>query len=155
MPSISIRSNAKLVRKNLEVLRGSYKKIGKFRLSEAAAEIKRRMQTPGRKVRYPIRWASLLQKLAFFASKGFGGGIPHIRKQKYERGWKDESTVNGAKVYHSTMGRKAKYIGGDMRGKGQSPIHEGGWILLRNAYDAVIKKLPKAVVESLKALPKR
>lgn len=153
MPSIAIRSNAKLVRRNLEVLRGSYKKIGKFRLSETAAEIKRRMQTPGKKITYPVRWASLLQKLAFFASNGFGGGVPTVRKHKYERGWKAESTVDGAKVYNNTKG--SKYIGGDMRGKQQSPIHQGRWLLLRMVYDAVIKKLPKAVVESLRALPKR
>lgn len=153
MTSISIRSKHKLVKRNLEVLRGSYKKIGKYRLAEVAAEIKRRMQTPGGKVKRPIRWASLLQKLAYFASNGFGGGIPTIRKHVYERGWKSETTANGAKVYNKTRG--SKFIGGDVRGKSQSPIHVGTWILLRSAYDAVIKKLPKAVVESLRALPKR
>ncbi|MEO6565198.1 MAG: hypothetical protein ABIO63_04120 [Casimicrobiaceae bacterium] len=143
----------KLVKRNLEQLRGSYKKIGKFRLSETAAAIKQRMQTPGKKIRYPVQWVSLLQRMAFFASKGFGGGVPTIRKHVYERGWKTESTVDGAKVYNNTPG--AKYIGGNMRGEGQSPIHRGRWILLRSAYDAVIKKLPKSVVESLRALPKR
>lgn len=147
------KSNTKLVRRNLENLRTSYKKIGKYRLAEMAAKIKARMQTPGKKIRYPVNWKTIKQKLAFFASNGFGGGIPTIRRHTYERGWKAETTVNGAKVYNNTRG--AKYIGGNMRGKGQSSIHQGRWILLRNAYDAVIKQLPKSVVESLRALPKR
>ena len=155
MPTINIKvkSNIKLVRRDLDNLRGSIKKIGKYRISETAAEIKRRMQTPGGKIRYPVNWATIKQKLAFFASDGFGGGIPTIRRGTYERGWKAESTVNGAKVYNNTPG--AKFIGGNMRGQHQSPIHQGRWLLLRNVYDAVIKRLPKSVVESLRKLPKR
>jgi hypothetical protein len=154
MTSISVRTKAKikLVRRDLEQLRGSYKKIGKFRLSETAALIKQKMQTPGKKISYPVQWASLLQKIAFFASKGFGGGVPTIRKHTYERGWKTETTLDGAKLYNNMKG--SKYIGGDMRGAQQSPIHVGRWILLRSAYDSVIKGLPKSVVESLRKLPK-
>jgi len=151
--SIRFKSNIKVVRRNLETLRGAYKKIGKYRLGEIAGKIKTRMQTPGKKIKYPVNWKTLKQKLAFFASNGFGGGIPTIRSHKYERGWKSETMVNGIKVYNKMKG--AKYIGGNMRGAGQSPIHQGRWVLLRNAYDAVIKQLPKAVIESLRSLPKR
>ena len=155
MPILNLKtkSNVELVRRDMENLRGSYKKIGKYRISETVAEIKRRMKTPGKKIKYPVNWASLIQKLAFFASDGFGGGIPTVRRGTYERGLKAESTLNGAKVYNNTPG--AKFIGGNMRGQRQSPIHKGRWLLLRNVYDVVIKRLPKSVVESLRKLPKR
>ncbi len=43
-------------------------------------------QTPGPVV-YPIQWTTPLQRRAFFASDGFGGGIPTRRIGKLQKGW--------------------------------------------------------------------
>ena len=43
--------------------------------------------TPG-KVKYPIAWTSEKQRRAFFASDGFGRGIPTQRTGKVQAGWK-------------------------------------------------------------------
>lgn len=41
---------------------------------------------PG-KVKYPIQWTSDRQRRAFFASKGFGKGIPYVRTGKLAKAW--------------------------------------------------------------------
>lgn len=48
-------------------------------------------QEPG-KPKYPIRWTTLRQKRAFFASDGFGRGIPTKRTHKLSQSW--DVTVN-------------------------------------------------------------
>lgn len=41
---------------------------------------------------YPLRWTSERQRKAFFATDGFGGGIPHRRQSpsQVQRGWRAE-----------------------------------------------------------------
>lgn len=41
---------------------------------------------PG-KPQYPIRWKSEKQRRAFFASDGFGGGVPTVRKNVIIKAW--------------------------------------------------------------------
>jgi len=41
---------------------------------------------PG-KVKYPIQWTSEKQRRAFFATNGFGRGIPTVRSNKMVNGW--------------------------------------------------------------------
>jgi hypothetical protein len=51
-----------------------------------AQTLQRLQQEPG-SPHYPIRWTSLRQKRAFFASDGFGRGIPTRRTHALSRGW--------------------------------------------------------------------
>lgn len=44
---------------------------------------------PG-KPKYPIRWTSERQRRAFFATKGFGRGIPTVRSHALVKGWRAE-----------------------------------------------------------------
>lgn len=37
---------------------------------------------------YPIRWKSPKQRRAFFATDGFGGGIPTARNHRLSQGWR-------------------------------------------------------------------
>lgn len=39
------------------------------------------------RVKYPIQWTSVKQRRAFFASNGFGAGIPYKRTRALARGW--------------------------------------------------------------------
>ena len=43
-------------------------------------------QYPG-KVKYPFRWKSERQRRAFFATDGFGFGIPYVRTNALKEGW--------------------------------------------------------------------
>lgn len=43
-------------------------------------------QYPG-KVKYPFRWKSERQRRAFFATDGFGFGIPYVRTNALKDGW--------------------------------------------------------------------
>jgi len=151
--SLQVKNNIKLVRRGLENLRLALPKIGKFRITEASTEIARRMSRPGRKIKYPVNWDSLKQKIKviimIMKKQGF---LPMIRTHAHERGWKSETTTRGAKVYNNVRG--SKYIYGTMRDKRQSNIHIGRWLILRDVYDAVMKGLPKKVQESLRKVPK-
>lgn len=76
----------------------------------ALAKIRRE---PGPPV-YPIRWNSDRQLRAFFASKGFGGGIPHKRKNTILNAWDAEfiPTDEGGLVVMSNPYPEAQYIFG-------------------------------------------
>lgn len=52
----------------------------------ALKAIKRLGEIPG-PPQYPIRWKSERQRRAFFASKGFGRGVPTKRKNVIIKGW--------------------------------------------------------------------
>lgn len=49
--------------------------------------VKALAQAPG-PVKYPIRWKSERQRRAFFATNGFGKGIPYRRSGELSAGWK-------------------------------------------------------------------
>jgi hypothetical protein len=150
MPQVSFRvkSNVPVVIQTLERLRGGFPKIGIDRLFGAAQNLVERMQKPGSKPPPHIDWDTIRQRTAFFASKGFGGGVPHVRTDKYVRGWSVVSnTKQSVTVMNSMPG--AKYISGLQDGTGQSRMHAGRWTLLRDALDAVLEALPRALVEAL------
>ncbi len=48
----------------------------------------RLLRTPPGPVRSPLRWTSERQRRAFFASEGFGRGIPTRRSGTLTRGWR-------------------------------------------------------------------
>lgn len=45
------------------------------------------LTTPAPPVQYPIQWASVKQQRAFFATNGFGAGIPTQRTGKIRNSW--------------------------------------------------------------------
>ena len=47
----------------------------------------RKVQTYPGPVKYPIKWKSERQRRAFFATNGFGKGIPYRRTETLKRGW--------------------------------------------------------------------
>lgn len=52
-----------------------------------AEPIRRRLgQEPGR-VKYPVQWTSEKQRRAYFASDGFGNGIPYQRTGRLSQAW--------------------------------------------------------------------
>lgn len=68
-------------------------------------------QEPGR-VRYPIQWTSERQRRAFFATNGFGGGIPYRRKHKLSSAWMVE--VRGAAIVIENPSTASKFVYGSL-----------------------------------------
>jgi hypothetical protein len=150
---LQVKTNIKLVQRNLENLRLELPKIAKSRLQEAGREIIRRMSIAGKRITYPVDWESTKQRVkVIILILRRQGRLPYTRTGHHQRGWKMEATANGVKVYNAFKG--SKYLYGTMRSKRQSSIHVGRWPILRTVYDSVIKSLPKKVKESLRKVPK-
>lgn len=151
--TITVKNNVKLVRRNLDNLRTSLPKIGKFRLNEALTEIARRMAKKPRKITYPVPWDSIKQKIkVIIMIMRKQGSLPYSATGAHERGWKTQTTATGGKAWNNVRG--SKYLYGTMRNKKQSNIHLGRRPILREVYEKVIVGLPKKVKESLKKVPK-
>lgn len=68
-------------------------------------------------VRYPIVWQTERQRRAFFASNGFGSGIPYRRTDDYIRNWRVDlrrTSENRADWIISNADPKARYVGGSL-----------------------------------------
>lgn len=66
-------------------------------------------QEPGR-VRYPIQWTSERQRRAYFATNGFGSGIPYKRTGKLAQAWVVE--IRGSAIVIENPSDAAKYVYG-------------------------------------------
>lgn len=76
--------------------------------------------------RYPIRWKTARQRRAFFATDGFGRGIPTQRTGALSRGWQVDYTQSGlsgqVEIYNDAD--HARYVQGD----DAQPFHlDTGW----------------------------
>ncbi len=67
--------------------RGEVQRVATKALAELRAQ-------PGRP-KYPIRWKTERQRRAYFATDGFGGGIPSRRSGAVSRGWQWGFTSDG------------------------------------------------------------
>lgn len=153
MPSLKVQSNAKIVRKGLEALKVEPPKIARARMYDALLRAQRRLKQPGKKAIHPVPWVTIKQKRAFYASEGFGGGIPHVRRGLYQKGFRIRKIANGHEFSNASKG--ARFIGGNARGRGQSPIHVKTHPLIRNVVDKELEKLPNAVVDHLKVVARQ
>ena len=155
MPQVTIRvTNAEVVRQGLENLSTALPKIGRKRLRGAADTVREMMAVPGSAVVYPVNWDSDQQMIAFFASDGFGGGIPYVRTDDYVNAW--EVVPVGEIGYRvDNPSPYAKYVGGLQSGAQQSSIHMQRWQLFRDAIDQVRDALPEEVASHLRRFVKK
>lgn len=132
-----------------------------------------KMRQPGMPITYPVKWASQKQRRAFFARDGFSKpagwkrpkgyvnkNIPTQRTGRYNKGWelvekRDDSqfkaTANGTLKLSFTIQNYAPYyqfVGGDINGVGQSPIHKGRWKTLESV-------LQQSLNDWMRTLPSR
>lgn len=68
-------------------------------------------------VKYPIDWTSERQRRAYFATNGFGSGIPYKRTGGLSRSWVVSGERDGAsyRVVVATDVPSAKYVVGSLR----------------------------------------
>lgn len=131
----------------LSSLAGKAKRAGTKSLEEVAENIRRRMSEEGKPIKYPVRWDSEKQRRAFFATNGFGKGIPHKRTHSYRKGWKVKKFSNGVALQNK---HPAGAIGGDPKTGWQSRIHRGRWKYLPSVVLQEAKKLPEIVLKNLR-----
>ena len=87
---------------------------------------------------YPLEWTSDKQRKAYFATNGFGGGIPYQRTGNLARGWRVEwdDTTNQMIVYN--VNDYAKYVVGTLV-DGYNPVQRfhqiTGWFPARKTID--------------------
>jgi hypothetical protein len=92
----------------------------------ASRSLARLGQIPG-KPKYPIRWTSERQRRAFFATKGFGRGIPTRRTGKIVRSWEAEFSSNkyGGVLLLVNMHPAVQYLQGE---NAQGFHKDTGWV---------------------------
>lgn len=153
MTQLTIKVSAGLVRQGLEDLGAEIPLIGRRRIRTTLNRIQRRLQKPGKKPTYPIQWDSEKQRRAFFATDGFGHGIPYKRSGDYENAWTITSLPDGYQLSNATA--YAKYVGGDAYGVVHSGIHSGRWEVYRDVVDEEIKTLPEEVKDEIIMVARR
>ncbi len=91
-----------------------------------ANELLRRVSTPPGGVKRPIQWASEKQRRAYFATNGFGKGIPYKRSGKQSRSWEVKyifTQADGILTLESSS-PVTPFVQGSM----QQPFHHNtGW----------------------------
>lgn len=110
-------------------------------LFQTATNIKVRMAEPGKPIQYPVQWDSEKQRRAFFATNGFGKGIPYKRTGAYELGWKVNRVAFGATLSNA---HPAGAIGG-MASGWQSRIHRNRWNYLLKVLSDELAKIPDQI----------
>ena len=93
--------------------------------------------TPGR-VKYPIEWTSERQRKAFFATDGFGAGIPYKRTGRAAKSWfvTNKTVPDGYRIEIGSNWKDAKFLYGTLNfrslNKARKPMQKfhrnTGWI---------------------------
>lgn len=151
---LSITTNAQIVRQGLENFAAEIPKIGRRRIYEMMVRVRARLAKGGAKPSYPIHWDSEKQRRAFFATGGFGRGIPSKRTGELEGGW--QVVRLGDSGYRlENASAHAKYVTGDAYGQVHSGIHKGRWPIAREVVEQEASKLPDEVEAELNMVARR
>ena len=152
-PFLQVKVNAVLVRHGLQMIGDDIPKVSRLTIYRRAQAIQQRMKVPGARPSYPIQWDSEKQRRAFFATKGFGKGIPYRRTGEYQAAWKVTSLGEiGYRVANEK--KQAGPIAGDIFGT-QSKIHRGRWTHFRKTIDEELKALPEEIRKEINTSIKR
>ena len=118
-------------------------------LEDTAKRIQSRMNVR-KPVQYPIRWDSERQRHAFFATNGFGHGIPYKRTSK--------TVWTLTKPFENEIDLFAPHPAGPVFGRmpdgawWQSNIHRGTWPHLKSILFEEIARIPQGIRDSLTTL---
>ena len=118
----------KQVSLGLEKLGNALPGVVNVDIEQALTNAQYELQQPGSPPTYPINWDSEKQRRAYFATKGFGAGIPYQRTGAGTQGWTVVKTGYKLERAYTLSNKKAytQYVWGDAEGK-QSKIHRGRW----------------------------
>lgn len=148
IPALQVRLRGrKLTQAAIKKFGDQAPKVVRATFKQASQNIAEKMQVPGKPITYPVKWDSDKQRRAFFATNGFGGGIPHVRQNVYVGAWQQKTIRGGYQV--SNKLKYAGYIAGDIYGNRQSRIHRGRWPVFRRVVDKALKGISKKLLTAL------
>lgn len=81
---------AEVVIQDMKTIPRKFKALYRKRIDTLAQTTIRKLRVVPPKPRYPLRWKTEKQRRAFFASDGFGKGIPTKRTGALQKGWQYE-----------------------------------------------------------------
>ena len=139
-------TGADLVRQGLEDLGKEIPRIGRLRIYEALKRAQSKLRIPKARPRSPIQWDSERQRRAFFATDGFGRGIPTTRSGASLR-WQITATANGYTLANPTD--YASHLYGRYDGSGQSRIFRGEYPLFVDVVENEIENLPQEIEQHI------
>jgi hypothetical protein len=154
---INITSTTQDAIKKLQVIPGKLNRAANKTLRSASDEVTRIMKRPGLPITYPVDWDSLKQKIAVIIKLKKRGELPYRRKNAYVDAWQNHPIESG---YQSeNIGHQALFLAGAVSGTypgavhvtstGQSHIARGRWRLVKPVVDAVLARLPEALLKNL------
>lgn len=134
MTQIQIKVEADKVIQSLDYIGQAAPRVVNADIEQVMRNAQYELQQPAPPPTYPINWDSEKQRRAFFATAGFGAGIPYNRSGRYNAGWVVEKTGMGVQRAYTLRHKwnKAKHVGGDYKGGGQSRIHRNRWVIAAN-----------------------
>ena len=108
--------------------RKEYKReFGKIARGKTSQKVLRRMYRDPGPVKRPIRWKSAKQRRAYFATDGFGRGIPTRRTGNIQRAWR--AVLEEEQIAFVNDNDAASYLQGD----DQQPFHmDTGYETIQN-----------------------
>lgn len=122
---------------------------GTIQVLEATAKrVQKRMNVEGDEITYPIQWDSQKQRKAFFATNGFGKGIPYQRTFGSASAWQVQSFANGVRL--SAPHPAGAVSGMPNQNWWQSKIHKGRWPWLKTELYVELARLPAEIMDALK-----
>jgi hypothetical protein len=154
---INITTNIKDVARRFQALPGQIERGVLQTGKDVSDTIVRLMKRAGLPVRYPIHWDSPKQQRKYFATQGFGKGIPYHRTDGYINAWQSKAIPGGGQA--ENIGHKALMLAGSPSGNiigskvtasGQSHIQAGRWQLIKPVIEYVVSKLPEKLLRALK-----
>lgn len=115
---------------------------------ETVIRIKDRISEEGKPIRYPVQWDSERQRRAYFATNGFGAGIPYRRTHKMRLGIQEERVPLGTNL-------RIPHPGGAVLGLPGSPstwqsrIHRNRWVYLLQVLFDELAALPGHITNKI------
>lgn len=107
---------------------------------------------PGAPV-HPIRWKSQRQRKAYFASKGFGKGIPSRRNYKLLKGWRVvvRPTPYGGSISMENPEPYMRFV----QGADAQPFHlDTGWVQQGDVENDFLRETTSQVVQTWEVVGK-
>lgn len=118
-------------------------------VNRTAEDMLRVLRTEPGPVKYPIRWTSVKQRKAFFASNGFGRGIPAVRSHELANGWKYRVIYTPGQLAEVEVENPAPYEQ-FVTGRNQQAFHAiTGWNLNEMVFEDYSRKMADRVETSL------
>lgn len=96
-------------------------------------------------VKRPIKWTSEKQRRAYFATNGFGHGIPYVRTHQLSRSWRMELAFTTGEIVQIRVHNDSPALP-FVEGEFQQRFHEiTGWLNIDNTFATITRMLESDV----------